>query len=43
MQYVPVNGSKNAKKDVSEEDTSKTNSSNQEGSGTAATGKNKQQ
>jgi|LauGreDrversion4_2_1035121.scaffolds.fasta_scaffold184534_1 hypothetical protein len=36
MQYVPVSGQKNTKKEVKEEETSKNNTSNQEASGTAS-------
>lgn len=42
MQYVPVTGSKIAKKEVKEEDTSKNNSANQEGTGSASNAKGKQ-
>jgi len=42
MQYVPVSGYKNSKKEVKEEETPKINSTNQEASGSASNVKVKQ-
>jgi hypothetical protein len=43
MQYVPVSGQKNIKKEVKEEETSKNNATNQEAAGSASNVKVKQQ